>query len=48
MAKNLPWFEGREHMSLRFREVGIDVDSLAGRQLIPMIEQVIDLPQHLS
>ncbi len=47
-AKNMPWFESRAEMGQRLTEVGIDIETLAARQLMSLTEQLIGMPRHLS
>ena len=49
LADNFPWWEGQEDVNpLRLKEVGIDVDDLAVKQLIALVKQILNMPRHMS
>lgn len=49
LADNFPWWEGAEDVNpQRLREVGIDVNDLAVKQLIALVQQILNMPRHMS
>ncbi len=48
LAKRLEHFRTEPDMPLRCREAGIDVQSMAARQLIELVGQLVGFPRHLS
>ncbi|AKJ30221.1 error-prone DNA polymerase [Caldimonas brevitalea] len=48
LAKHHQWWDGRRAIPERLQECGLDLDDLATRQLLALLEQIIGFPRHLS
>ena len=48
LAKNYVWWDGGESLPDRIAEVGLDVTSLAVRQLMEVTAQLVGFPRHMS
>ncbi|NLS92223.1 MAG: error-prone DNA polymerase [Planctomycetaceae bacterium] len=48
LAKRIEHFSTEPEMAQRCREAGIDPDSLVGRQLVELVDQLVGFPRHLS
>ncbi|WP_041930562.1 error-prone DNA polymerase [Methylibium petroleiphilum] len=48
VAKNHMWFEGRQVLTERMAEVGLNPEDLAVKQLLALTGQLIGMPRHLS
>jgi error-prone DNA polymerase len=48
LAKNVFWWDGKQHIPERLREVGFDPDSPVIRRLVAVVATLIGFPRHLS
>jgi len=48
LAKNVFWWDGKQHIPERLREVGFDPDSPMIRRLVTVVATLIGFPRHLS
>ena len=48
LAKNVFWWDGKQHIPERLREVGFDPDNPIILRLVKLVATLIDFPRHLS
>ncbi|MBI5135707.1 MAG: error-prone DNA polymerase [Nitrospirae bacterium] len=48
LAKNLAWWDGRQHLPERVRESGFDPESPTMRRLLVLVGELMGFPRHLS
>ena len=48
LAKALAWWEGREALPQRLRDIGLDPTQARARQLLRLVQDIVGFPRHLS
>lgn len=48
LSKSLAWWDQRDQLPSRLKELGVDSDSLPIRQFIKLVDQIRSFPRHLS
>jgi len=48
LAKALAWWEGREALPQRLRDIGVDPTQARARQLLLLVQDLVGFPRHLS